>query len=616
MLSWSNTHRGEVIFLVTLSIVMAVLYFRPHQFIFGGADAGVYINLGANLSRTGNWLIRNPVLSAIPKADYAMLFREHPPYLIPRYNHLPGFYVSDNNAGKILPQFYPLHPVWLAVAHGLGGLQANLFMTPLWGLLGVLALYFAVREAFDRRTAAIAAAILAVTPTQIWFSRYPTSEVLTLFLLFSGFYAFARHVRRGEIWSAVLAGLALGQVTLARPDMYFLLGLPPIYAAYLHLKRQFSRRFWTFTGPLLAMSAHSIVHAIWQNWPYLHNLYFLGDSLIPKNLAILLVGLIFVTTISIVFSRIAAHHQNTLIRLEPTWRTLLSIAAVSLVLLAVYAYFLRPLQADPTHKVDYWYGQSTIPDVEPYNLVRLGWYLSPLGVALGVLGIALIVYERIDGRTWALVSTGIFFSILFLYNSLNNPHHVYVMRRYVPAVIPTFAIGAAYVILRLANWRLIGHVLAIVLVVAQVSLMLYTNWVMVRQVDRQGVVSQFRSLSGQIPPDAIVLFNNERPVGIAASCGTPLAYIDGRTVLDLQEDHLDLDRLDQLMQGWMAEGHPVVVVNGASPVSGLCDRWQCRSLGTTQISFRVLEASYEHRPTTVIPIHYSLDLFVVESIQP
>lgn len=615
-LRWSRTQLAEIIFLTALIALTGVLYFRPHQFILGGADAGVYVNLGANLSRTGSWLIHNSDLSEIPQNDYTMLFREHPPYLIPRYIHLPGFYSSDNNAGKILPQFYPLHATWLAIAHGLGGLRANLSITPLWGLLGVLALYFAVREAFDRRLAAVATTILAVTPTQIWFARYPTAEVLTQFLLYSGFYAFARHIRRGETWSAVLAGLALGQVMLTRPDMYFLLGIPPVYAAYLHLKHRFGWRFWVFTGSMLAMSLHSLIHAVCLDWPYLHNVYFLGDSTIPKNLVVLLGGLTFITITSAVFGKIVVRHPSTLPRLKPIWRILLSMIAIGLVLLAAYAYFLRPLQADPTHKADYWYGQSKIPDVEPYNLVRLGWYLSPLGVALGVLGVALIVHERINGCTWALVSIGIFFSILFLYNSFNNPHHVYVMRRYVPVVIPTFAIGAAYVILRLANRRSIGRMLAIVLFTAQISLMLCANWVMVRQVDHQGVVSQFHSLSAQISPEAIVLFNDDQPIGATASFGTPLAYIDGRTVLDLQENRLDLERLDQLVQGWIAEERPVVVVNGSSPVDGLCDRWHCHSLGTTRISFRVLEASYEHQPTTIVPIQYSLDLFTVESVQP
>jgi 4-amino-4-deoxy-L-arabinose transferase-like glycosyltransferase len=611
-----NSQRGEIIFLGILVVSMGILYLRPHQFIFGGADAGVYINLGANLSHTGNWLIHNVVLSEIPQNDYVMLFREQPSYLLPRYIHLPGFYISDASAGKILPQFYPLHPVWLAIAHGLGGVEANLFLTPLWGLLGVLALYFAVREAFDRHIAAIATVILAITPTQIWFSRYPTSEVLTQFLLYSGFYAFARHVRRGEDWAAALAGLALGQVTLVRPDTYFLLGIPPVYAAYLCIKQRFDRRFWIFTGPLLAMSIHSIIHAAWLDWPYLYNIYFLGNTTIPKNLAILIGGLAFVTITSITFGRIAGRRPHLLTRLEPIWRILLSTAAVGLVLLAFYAYFLRPMQADPTHEADYWYGQSKIPDVEPYNLVRLGWYLSPLGVALGVMGVALIVRERIDRHTWPIMSIGIFFSILFLYNSLNNPHHIYVMRRYVPAVIPTFVIGAAYVILRLAKWGHVGRLLALGLLITQAGWMSYSNSAIVRQVDYQGCVSQFRSLSMQIPPEAVVIFNDDKPIGSASVFGTPLAYLDDHTVLDLQEDRLNLDRLDGLIENWLTQGRSVIVVDGPAHVSGLCDRWRCRPLGTTQFNFSVLEASYTHHPSNVIPLQQSIDLYAVESVQP
>jgi 4-amino-4-deoxy-L-arabinose transferase-like glycosyltransferase len=250
VLNWKESGRGEIIFLIALIALMGVLYLRPHEFIFGGADAGVYVNLGARISRSGSWLISNPDFSAVAPGDYPMLFREQPPSLIPRYYHLPGFYVTDGDAGNIIPQFYPLHPVWLALAYEWGGLWASLFMTPLWGMLGVLALYFAVRESFDRRLAVLAAGLLALAPTQIWFARYPTSETLTQFLLFAGLCAFARHVRHDENAWAVLAGLALGQVMLVRADTYFLLVVLPVYAAYLRWRRRLDRLICTtFTSP-------------------------------------------------------------------------------------------------------------------------------------------------------------------------------------------------------------------------------------------------------------------------------------------------------------------------------------------------------------------------------
>jgi 4-amino-4-deoxy-L-arabinose transferase-like glycosyltransferase len=605
--------RGEGLLIALLLVLMGILYFRPHEFIFGGADAGVYVNLGANIARTGRWLIHNPDWAVISPDVYPMFFREHPSYFIPRYNYLPGFYVSDSGAQTIIPQFYPLHPVWLAVAYGLGGIWAALHMTPLWGMLGVLAFYFAVREAFGHRLAAVAATVLALTPTQVWFARYPTAEVLTQFLLFGGLWAFARYVRQGERWAAILAGLALGEVMLARVDMYFLLGVLPVYAAYLRLQRRLDQRFWLLAIPMLALGIHSLLHAVLQGWPYLHNVYFAGRTLTYAKLAVVASGLILLVMAFLFLDRLV-HRLGGVARFEPPWQILLSIAAVVLVLLAAYAYFLRPLQADPSRAASYWYGESTIPDVEPYNMVRLGWYLSRPGLALGVLGIALIVSRNVNGRTWMMVGIGVFFSLLFIYRTFNNPHHVYVMRRYVPAVIPTFALGMAYTVLYPAGWGKVGRVLAAGLTAAVVLLMPYKGQVMIPQVDYKGSVEQFRVFASLIPEDAVVLFNDDEPVGAAGVFGTPLAFLEGRTVLDLREEHLNLDRLDALVEGWQAVGRPVVVVDGSSPVSGLCDRWRCQVSSTFQFDLRVLEHSYDHWPVTVVPYRPVLTTYIVKQV--
>ena len=598
-----------------LIVAMAFLYLRPHEFIFGGADAGVYVNLGASISHSGGWIVSNPDMSALPQGDYPMLFRAQPPNLLPRFYHLPGFYITDDDAGVITPQFYPLHPAWLAIAHGLGGLPANLALTPVWGLLGVVAFYFAMRESFDGRLAAIAAAVLALTPTQIWFARYPTAEVLTQYLFFGGLYAFARYVRTSETWAAIVAGLALGQVMLVRIDTYFLLAAPIVYGVYLRLKRILDRRFWAFALPLFAMSAHSLIHAVWQGWPYLNNSLLAGNALpIPPRL-ILALGAAGVVAFAIV-DRLVARRPESLARLKRWPRPASTAAAIGLILLALYAYFLRPSQADPSAETPYWYSSSTIPDVEPYNLVRLGWYVSPLGIALGALGVALMVRNEVSRRTWLLIGSGVFFALLYVYRTYNNPHHVYVMRRYVPAVIPLFAAGSAYVLNKLASqtWR--ARALAVTLGLAQVGWMVYTGRVMIRQIDYQGGVDQYRAFAQALPSEAIVLFNDDQPVGAAGLVGTPLAYLSGYTVLDLQEDQIEPARLDALVDGWLAAARPVVVVNGPSHVRGLCDRWRCRPIAESRFDLPLLEASYEHFPTAITPLQFTLDVYQVESTQP
>ncbi len=84
------------------------------------------------------------------------------------------------------------------------------------------------------------------------------------------------------------------------------------------------------------------------------------------------------------------------------------------------------------------------------NLVRLGWYLSPPGIALALIGLALLVY-RIDSASWLFLVIAAVTSVVFLrltYGT-SDQHYIYIMRRYVPHVYPAFAIGIAYAIARM-----------------------------------------------------------------------------------------------------------------------------------------------------------------------
>jgi hypothetical protein len=84
------------------------------------------------------------------------------------------------------------------------------------------------------------------------------------------------------------------------------------------------------------------------------------------------------------------------------------------------------------------------------NLVRLGWYLSPLGIALAIAGLALMVY-RINSTSWLFLVIAALASLVFLrltYGT-SDQHYIYIMRRYVPHVYPAFVIGIAYAIARL-----------------------------------------------------------------------------------------------------------------------------------------------------------------------
>jgi len=177
-------------------------------------------------------------------------------------------------------------------------------------------------------------------------------------------------------------------------------------------------------------------------------------------------------------------------------------------------------------------------------------------------------------------------------------------------------LGAAYALDRLADWRPpIGRVSAIGLGAVTIGLLINAGRVSNPQIDYAGGIDQYRVFAQQIPTDAIVLFDDRGVTGVTALFGTPLAYLDQHTVLDVQEDRINNDRLDALAKKWLAAGRSIVVVGGPEASNQLCARWQCRSLSTAHFDWKQLESSYEHFPAAVVNPVYDLTLATVEAVR-
>lgn len=206
--AWLPRIRRSTLELVLLGVLLALaaaLFFHPHEFVVGGADAGVYVNLGAAIASNGSWVTQNAVIADVDPGLYSALFRQQPPDQTPMYIQFPGFYLTDPGAGEITPQFYPLHASWLALLNAVGGVRLSLYATPLWGILGAWSVAIVAEALFGRRCGLLSMALLCLTATQIWFSRYPTSEVLTQYLLFGGMWALIQYFDGGSLWYGFLA---------------------------------------------------------------------------------------------------------------------------------------------------------------------------------------------------------------------------------------------------------------------------------------------------------------------------------------------------------------------------------------------------------------------------
>jgi len=597
----------------------AALFFHPHEYLFGGADAGVYVSQGANIATTGSLRIEDKELGELDPLLAPLLLREQPPSSTARYLRFPGFYIIDLERGLISPQFLPLHPLWIALFHRLFGLNGSLYATPCWGLLGVLSVYFATRRLFDARVAGLAAFLLTITAAQIWFARYPTSEALSQFLVFSAIYAFAAWVdgQRPQRLFALAAGLSLGAVLLTRIDAPLLLIPPLIFFLYLSLSRRLRAAHAWFFLPLLFMVSHSLLHWRAFSWPYVKDTY----SQVLEGLGLTSTRLLWGLSLALMGYFLLLARADRISRLgDALWsrrRGILGALIIMVCLLALYGYFVRPALGH-VESFYYWYVDAWIPNYDHQNLVRLGWYLSPLGIWLAAVGASAVLWRDLSPKNLYFLAIASLFSTLYLYRTLANPHHIYVMRRYVPVVIPSFLILAAYALLwardsaPLGGWE---RYLSLALSVVLILLLLRVDWYIIGHVEYQGAASQLQVLANLLPEEAMVLVPQSQAVGVSDLVGTPLQYIFQREIFGFRGAKRDIPALEKLARDWQRKGKELFLIKGDDAPAPFSDEFVLIPREGLWIDVPALEHSYEHIPTQRLRFTLPLEIYLLLSTE-
>ena len=612
LLQWA-----ELAFLAAWAVAAAWLFFRPHEYVLGAADAGVYVSIGASIAREGSIVITDETLAALDPALYPTLLRPLPDDPVAAYYLLPGFYVIGAPPGQITPQFYPLHPVWLGVAFGLAGgtaappataeaIRAALLLNGLWAALGALAVYFTVRQFAGWPVAALALVALSLTALQVWFGRYPTTEVLTQFVLWSGLCGLGHWLGGdgpGKLW-ALLAGVSLGLVFLVRVDMLVLL---PVLALLVFWLLAGGRRAvaagtvgW-FLVPLAALVAHSFAHAWWQSRPYFVVHSGLGLRLLQVNWAIPAVAALAALSFLWLLRRAEGRFLAGYDRYRRV--ALLALVGVTLVL-AVYGWFVRPVIGAPVAQQDFFSGGSVLL-TDHENWRRLGWYLSPLGVWLGVVGVCWLIW-RVNRRTVMVLAVGALFAALYLWSLRANPHQVYAMRRFVPAAVPLFIAGGAAAVGWLAGWRRPwARAAAVALAVVWLGGLGWSARGFVGQIDHRGLTAQLDALNAALEPASVLLFYDAVPIGNGDFFGTPLQFIYGHSAFALRDPAPPGADLVRAVEIWHNSGRAVYWIGDPA---WLDEQGLAYETTTYTLNSRRLEESYERKPTAIIEDEWGLQI--------
>jgi 4-amino-4-deoxy-L-arabinose transferase-like glycosyltransferase len=508
----------------------AGLYFPPAEYVVGGKDPGTYINEGVQIAQRGEVIVHDPDVAAVPAPLRDLFFPSHhqPTYYGLRFM---GFFIQDPDDGRVVGQFPHLYPASIAVGYGLNGLSGARQAVGVWAILGLLAVYFAGSRLFGRAAGAAAAALLALNVVEIWFGRYPNSEMAMQALIFASLLAAGRARDGGGAFFGVVAGATLGLALFLRYEI--LLAFAAFAAAGVLAPVARTRLGWPFRVALAIASAAGL----WYLAGPMRAYFAYPIGFVHERGGWLIAGAGLVVAIA----------TNLALRLDALQalvrRWLPPAMAVALAALALYAYFIRAEG-----------GRTALGDAMAFR--TFGWYLTPWVLGLAVAGAVVLTATRFwrDPPFYLTFAT---FSVFFFYKTRIVAEHFWTSRRFLGVALPgalMLLTGAVYAVAVGVSGRRAGPsdpgggdgtpapsrlaagigVAALLAVTVPVAIVFWRASDPVRHhVEYAGLIPHLEQLAARIDDRDLVIVESRNAGSDLHVLAMPLAYIYARHVLVL-----------------------------------------------------------------------------------
>jgi hypothetical protein len=556
---WRRSGSLRPLLPATLVLVSALaLQARPSEYIVGGRDPGAYVAAMGIVARSGHLAYTDPVVLSVPEQDVSLFFR-HPDKPRFSWSRFMGFDLESPRSGRVFPQFFHLFPAFGAYLFQSMGLKGALGTPCVFGVLGALGAFFTFRRLFGEPTALLAALLLNLNVLQVWFGRYPVSEGMSQFLIFLGLFAFALWEERGSTAFGALAGAAFGLTLLVRIDSVLVVLPIGLFVAVRRAQRALD---WKAAAPLLVpfllLAAHAAAHGLLFAPKYVEEIlnrpYW---RLSPAAwVALLALGLAALWVADRLGPAIVA-------RCAPRARLLRRLLIVALVLLAAYAYFLRPylsawaggdgnlpgtaLARDSLLR--HWLqalGFRRLAAHDAQALLRLGWMLSPLGLLLGLLGLVQVLRRHQPRLLFPLLLAATL-SGFYLYKIRVFNDYPFAFRRFLPVAVPFILALAARFLVGLWSRGTGRRLLASLLLGGLVVSFAQETRKIATYVDWRGSVGFVREIARRFGPEDVVIFEQPKSVHLLS---LPLWAAYGVNIVELARFNPDPERLQHLVETW------------------------------------------------------------------
>ncbi len=549
----------------------------PSPYLHGGQDQGIYVSVGHHAARTGRLRpIDRAMAGQVRGIDPALVRAAHriapleegsPLEGVREGRWIAGLHVEDASEGRIVPAFFHLLPVWLAMTELDLGFERATWVLTLMGALSLVAA-FGVGHALGRRdgrdaaaerrgvaVGLAAAAALAVHPLDLWISTFTVSENVARPALLGaaalGLRAQA-HERAGLPGATLLAGLAGACVAAGAFARGSVLLLALALAGALVLAREGaegaprSRR--ALLVALVVGTTLAAVQAIVWSWPYFFSAasnHFHVPRIRPTKLE--------ATTWAVVAGVVVLGGEWLVARGVRRWprlgRTRGVVRGLALVAcagaLAAAAY--RTLDA----------GDAYGPRQHAASvLVRYG---GVVGVAAGVVALAVAAWRsRPSWQPWVLLAMAV-----LLVTGLKEGirYELYYARYLVADAIPVLTVAAAWGLGEGARWlgaRWGARAAAGAWALGLVAWLCPPLWLLERPVfftrDLAHGPEDLRAMLERVPDDAVLFFDGREPGRWRGILAVPAFLAFGKTVLVYPDN--------RMIEGAIGAGTPVYMLSG------------------------------------------------------
>lgn len=202
--NWPALRTLQIVFVIALLALLPRL--NPFLYVWGGQDEGIYVSMSSHFTRTGGLTIKDTVREQLPPAAKIAYDKPNQTHNVKTLQNLyegehePGIFIKNLDHSEYIFQFYPLHPQWMSLFAELMGDSHRVYSLVFFSLLNILMLSLLAYELVGEKLGAgvIVAALLAINPMHVFFSRFPVTENVTVFFSAAGFYFLVRYFKSRE----------------------------------------------------------------------------------------------------------------------------------------------------------------------------------------------------------------------------------------------------------------------------------------------------------------------------------------------------------------------------------------------------------------------------------